>query len=391
MSPQVVSFGSPIRVVVAPDKFKGSATATQAATAIARGVDEALGPGASRTIPVSDGGDGLLDCMIASGFQRVDARATGPVGDLIRTGFASKANMAVVELAQVSGLSQLPDGLTQPLTASSFGVGELIRAAMDHGCKRIILGLGGSACTDGGVGMATALGVRFLDSQDHAIAPGGGSLSDLASINVSSIDARIRTVEILVASDVSNPLLGPIGAARTYGPQKGASPAEVELLERGLRRLRDVARRDLGADCGDLQGAGAAGGAGFGAITFLGAKLVPGIDIVLETVGFREALAGVDLVVTGEGSLDAQSLFGKAPIGVLHEARRHGVPVAAIVGRNELSDAQWSEAGFAAVYSLSDLERDPSRCMTNAEQLLQHAGRILTHRLFGAGQLLVGD
>jgi glycerate kinase len=329
--------------------------------------------------------------MIASGFQSVYATATGPAGDLIRTRFALKADVAVVELAQVSGLSQMPDGVGQPLIASSFGVGELIHAAMDSGCKRIVLGLGGSACTDGGVGLATALGVRFLDSQDRAIGLGGGALPELASIDVSSIDARIGTVEILVASDVSNPLLGPTGAARTYGPQKGASRADVELLERGLTRLRDVACRDLGTDYADRRGAGAAGGTGFGAMTFLGAKIVPGIDVVLDTVGFAATLAGVELVVTGEGSLDAQSLFGKAPIGLLREARKHGVPVAAIVGRNELSDAQWSEAGFATVYSLSDLEPDPIKCMANTEPLLQQAGRTLTRRMFGSDRQLVGD
>jgi glycerate kinase len=384
---------APVRVLVAPDKFKGSLSAQEAADAIAAGAQDAADArGIAVEIhrqPVADGGEGILAAALAAGYRRHQVTVSGPVGDPVDAGIATGSGpdgstVAVVELATASGLALLPGGrgdVTTALAASSRGTGELVRAALDAGATRVVLGIGGSASTDGGAGLAAALGVRFLDGDGQELSPGGRALSGLDRIDTSVRDPRLDTVEVVVASDVDNPLTGPRGAAAVFAPQKGAGPAEVELLDAALRRLAEVMRRDTGADVEGAPGAGAAGGVGAGAMALLGARLVPGIDLVLDLVGFDNALAGIDLVVTGEGSFDEQSLGGKAPVGVARRASAHGVPVVVLAGRVELDDAGRAalhDLGVVGAHAITDLEADLSVAQGRAAELLRDlAGRAL--------------
>lgn len=375
-------------IVIAPDKFKGSLTAPEVARHVAAG----LGDVPVVLLPVADGGDGTVDAVAACGFTRVEVEVTGPTGRPIRASYAVRDDTAVVEMAEASGLRRLPGGL-EPLTASSFGTGELIAHALRGGATKIVLGLGGSACTDGGTGLARALGARFLDAGGADLPPGGGSLKDLATIDLSGFDAG--SAEYVVASDVDNPLLGPHGAAAVYAPQKGASADQVKLLETGLSRLAAVAVHTHGLT-GSVEhdgivramgvagqpGAGAAGGVGFAALAFLGASIRPGIAYLLGLLDFETHVEGARLVVTGEGSLDEQSLRGKAPVGVAAAAMRHGVPVVAVCGRREVADDDLRKAGIEAAYALTDIEPDPARCMAEAGPLLERlTARVVREHL----------
>jgi glycerate kinase len=358
-------------VVVAPDKFKGSLTAAQVAARVAAGLARAA-PGVEiAQVPVADGGDGTLDAALSAGHRRVPVRAEGPTGKPVDTAYAERDGVAVVELADVSGLRRLPGGRPAPLTASSYGTGQVLRAALDAGCRRIVLGIGGSACTDGGAGMVQALGGRLLDARGGEVGRGGAALGGVRSLNLSSLHPALPQTEVVVASDVDNPLLGPRGAAAVYGPQKGASPADVAELDAALARWAEAVHRATGVDAAGTPGAGAAGGVGFAALAVLGARLQPGIDLILELVGFPAALPGTGLVVTGEGSLDAQTLHGKTPAGVAAAARSAGIPVVAVAGRSLLSPADLKPAGILAAYALTDIEPDPQRCMTEAGPLLE--------------------
>lgn len=357
-------------VVVAPDKFKGSLTAREAAEAMASGV-AAADPGAEvRLLPVSDGGEGFVEAAVAVGYARRTAVVRGPAGDDVEAVYAVRGATAVVEMAEASGLRRLPDGVPLPLTASTYGTGQLVRAALDDGATTVVLGIGGSATTDGGAGMAQALGARLLDARGEDLAPGGAALATLDRVDLSGLDARLAGAHVVVATDVDNPLVGPTGAAAVYGPQKGASAEDVAVLDAGLRRLAEVLERDLGVPLADVAGAGAAGGLGAGAMAFMGARQESGIDAVLEVVGFAEAVAGADLVLTGEGSLDEQSLFGKAPVGVAAAAGRLGVPVAALCGRLALDDAQVRGAGLQSARALLELQPDAGLAVRDAAALL---------------------
>ncbi|MEV5751204.1 glycerate kinase [Actinoallomurus sp. NPDC052308] len=358
-------------VVIAPDKFKGSLTAPEVAARVAAGLRRVHPEVRLTTMPVADGGDGTVDAAVAAGFTRRRAVVSGPTGEPVTASYAIRDETAVVELAEASGLRLLPGGVPAPLTASSHGTGELIAAAVADGARQVVLGLGGSACTDGGAGMAAALGARLLDSQGRDLPPGGAALRDLDAVDTSALTDRMQGVTVVVASDVNSPLLGPDGAARVFAPQKGADPEQVEILVAGLARLDAIVRRDLGLVMAGYLGAGAAGGVGFGALVFLAARVEPGIAYLLDLLGFAAQLDGARLVVTGEGSLDTQSLRGKAPVGVARAARRAGVPVVAVSGRRALSDDQLREAGFAGAYALTDLEPDPARCMEDAGPLLE--------------------
>jgi glycerate kinase len=274
----------------------------------------------------------------------------------------------VVELAEASGLSRLP-GPPAPLTATSAGTGDVIAAAVRAGCRRIVLGVGGSAGTDGGAGLLSALGARLLDDAGRDLPLGGAALSRLTSLDLSELD--VSDVDFELAGDVGNPLFGPDGAAFVYGPQKGASPDEVEVLDAALRHWASVA----GPEFASRAGAGAAGGTGFAAMAVLGARLRPGIELLLDLLGFDDAVAGAALVVTGEGSLDRQTLSGKAPAGVARAAAAHGIPCVAVSGRCLLPAAVVAEAGFAAAYALTDLEPDPARSMAEAAPLLRRIAR----------------
>ncbi|MEV8634614.1 glycerate kinase [Streptosporangium sp. NPDC051023] len=375
------------RVVVAPDKFRGSLTSPEVAAHVAAGLRSA---GSGQVIvvrlPVADGGDGTVDAVVASGFTRIETEVTGPVGERVLAAYAVRDEpddrVAVIELAEASGLRRLPEGAAPaPLTATSRGTGELIAHAVRHGATRIVLGLGGSACTDGGAGMAQALGVRLLDAAGNDLPPGGAALRDLHTIDVSG---RLRGFEVVVASDVDNPLLGPYGAAAVYSPQKGANPADVAVLEAGLARLVTVAAHSHGLasatehggvvpamDVAGRPGAGAAGGVGFGALAFLEARIRPGIGYLLDLVDFDRHVAGARLVITGEGSIDEQTLRGKAPVGVAAAAARHGVPVVVVCGRRSVGDEELRAVGIEAAYALTDVEPDVRRCMAEAGPLLE--------------------
>ncbi|MFB6720524.1 glycerate kinase [Kribbella sp. NPDC056345] len=344
-----------VRVVVASDKFKGSLTSAQVAAAVAAGVRR-VHPGATVVaVPVADGGDGTLAAAAAAGYTLVPVVASGPTGLPVQSGYARCGDTAVVELADVCGLVRLP-GVLAPMTASSFGVGELIGAAVDAGCTRVILGIGGSASTDGGMGMVRALG------------------------RLEELRARLDGVQVVVACDVDNPLTGPRGAAAVYGPQKGASPSEVAVLDDRLTEWADQVAALTGQDLRDAPGAGAAGGVGFAALALLGAELRPGIELMLELVGFREQLTGADLVITGEGALDEQTLHGKAVAGIAAAAA--DVPVVAVCGANELDPARLTAVGVRAAYALTDLEPDVARCIAEPIPLLEKlAERIAIEHL----------
>jgi glycerate 2-kinase len=369
-------------LLVAADKFKGSLTAAEVAAAIAAGVRRVRPDVAVAAVPVADGGDGTVAAALAAGFDRVDLTASGPTGEPVRTCYARRGDVAVVEMADVSGLVRLPGGRRVPLTASSRGTGEVLAAAVDAGCRRIVLGIGGSASTDGGAGLVRALGARLLTRDGGEVAEGGGALADVADLDLGALPERMAGVEVTVASDVDNPLTGPTGAAAVYGPQKGADLSQVRRLDEALGHWADVVAAATGEDHRRAAGAGAAGGVGFAAIALLGAELRSGIDLVLDLVRFPERLAGADLVVTGEGSLDAQTLHGKAVAGVAAAARARGVPVVAVCGQNSLDPADLRAAGIAATYALTDVEPDVQRCMEEAAPLLERLGeRIATEHL----------
>lgn len=364
-------------VIVASDKFKGSLSAVEVADRVAAGLRHAGYGGEILALPVADGGDGTVDAAVAAGYRRVEMGVRGPVGKPVTASFARLGETAVIEAAQACGLAQLPSGELAPLTATSRGVGELILAAVRMGAKRIVLGLGGSATTDGGAGLAQALGVRLVDERWLELPPGGGALAGLGAVDVSRL-RDLSGVEFWLASDVDNPLLGPAGAAAVYAPQKGASPADVELLATALERWADLAEAavagpDPGERVRDRPGAGAAGGLGFAAMLFLGARMRPGIELLLEMASFGDRLDGARLVITGEGSLDAQTLRGKAPVGVARATSGHApaIPVIAVSGRCTLTPGELRAAGISAAYSLTDIEPDIDRCLAEAGPLTE--------------------
>lgn len=371
-------------VLVAPDKFKGSATASEVAEHVAAGIRRAAPQVRTTTLPVADGGDGTVDAAVAAGFTRHEVTVTGPLGDPVRAAFAVRGDTAVIEMAEASGLRRLPGDRLSALDAGTYGTGELIRAAWDAGAFSIVLGVGGSASTDGGAGMLTALGARLLDERGDELPSGGGALTRLANADLSALDGRLSISHVVLASDVDNPLLGKHGAAAIYAPQKGARPDDVAHLESGLARFVSVLSRTFcpeAAQVADEPGAGAAGGIGFAALAALGADRRSGIEVLLEVLGFEEALADATYVITGEGRLDEQTLHGKAPAGVAHAAQRRGLPVAAVCGLLELTPRQLDEAGFAAAYALSEFEPDPKRSMAEPLPILERLGERLAAEL----------
>ena len=358
-------------VLIAPDKFKGSLTAREAARSLAEGMAGRTDGSAIRCLPVADGGEGTLDAAVSAGFELVRVTVSGPTGLAVRSGLAVRDRTAVVEMASASGLGLLPGGVPDPMGATSTGTGQLVLAALDRRCDTIVLGVGGSACTDGGSGMLTALGAKMLDRRRVPIGPGGEGLRFLDSVDLGGLDPRLATARFVLASDVDSPLLGPYGAAAVYAPQKGATPAEVQLLEAGLRRWAEL----VDPAAAVLPGAGAAGGVGFAAIAVLGAERRPGAGVVLDLVDFAGQLAGATLVVTGEGSLDRQTLRGKAPAAVAEAARADGIPVVAACGRCELAPDELLRAGFARAYSLVEVASGPTQSMDRAGELLSELGR----------------
>ncbi len=363
------------RVLIAADKFKGSLTAVQVAERVTAGLRRVVPDVVVEAMPVADGGDGTVDAAVAAGFERREVRVAGPLGHEVTAAFALRGDTAVVEMAEASGLQRLPAGVFAPLTASTYGSGELLRAALDAGARTIVFGVGGSATTDGGAGMLTALGARFLDADGEPVAPGGGGLGELATADLSGLDPRLASVDLVLASDVDNPLTGPKGAPAVYGPQKGASPDDVEALDAGLAHFAKVLEESFGpaaAEHAASPGAGAAGGIGYGAL-LIGAGFRAGIEVMLDVLGFAPALERADLVITGEGSLDEQTLHGKAPAGVAAAARAAGKEVVAVCGRLALAPEALGRAGIRRAYPLTEIEPDVAKCIADAGPILERS------------------
>lgn len=346
-----------MRVVLAPDSFKGCLSARAVCDALAEGVTRAAPRAALVAVPMADGGEGTVEALVdATGGRAVLCRVNGPLGDPVDAplGLLGDGHTAALEMASASGLPLVSPDCRDPLAASTCGTGQLIRAALDAGCRDLIIGIGGSATTDGGAGMAQALGARLLDEAGHELPTlGGGDLHRVARIDPSGLDPRLRTARIRVACDVRNPLYGPTGAAHVYAPQKGASPQQVALLDAGLRHWAQVLARDLGADVAQVPGAGAAGGLGAGLLAFCGATLQPGVEMVIEVTGLASALRGADLVLTGEGRLDAQTAFGKTIHGVARVAAEAAVPVVALVGSLDPDPELPARLGLLAALSIT--------------------------------------
>ncbi|POX61503.1 glycerate kinase [Streptomyces sp. Ru62] len=372
------------RVLIAADKFKGSLTAVQVAERVTAGLRRVVPDLRVEGLPVADGGDGTVDAAVAAGFERREVRVAGPLGAEVTAAFALRDGTAVVEMAEASGLQRLPTGVFAPLTASTYGSGELLRAALDAGARTIVFGVGGSATTDGGAGMLSALGARFLTEEGEPVPPGGGGLAGLARADLSGLDPRLSSVELVLASDVDNPLTGPKGAPAVYGPQKGASPDDVETLDAALAHFAKVLEAEAGsraAEYAAAPGAGAAGGIGYGAL-LLGARFRPGIEVMLDVLGFAPALERASLVITGEGSLDEQTLHGKAPAGVAAAARAAGKEVVAVCGRLALPTEALLRAGISQAYPLTSVEPDVARCIADAGPILERvAARIAEDHL----------
>jgi glycerate kinase len=323
-----------MRIVIAPQEFIGTLTAAEAAMAMAEGVRRAVPEAGLDTVSLSDGGPGLVDAILSSrAGHLVRTLVHDPLGRPVEAAWALLDDgAAVIEMAAAAGLTLLREDERHPRITTTYGVGEMVRAALDAGARRLIIGVGGSATNDGGTGMASALGVRFLDAEGRELPPGGGPLAALDRIDITGIDPRVRQAEAVAATDVRNPLCGPEGASIVYGPQKGASPDVARELDAALSHYARVVERDQGVSIRDIPGSGAAGGLGAGLIAFLGAEIRSGFDIVAETVSLRERLRGADLLLTGEGRLDRQTAYGKAVARVAAMARKEGVPVVVIAG-----------------------------------------------------------
>jgi len=366
-----------VKIVIAPDSFKGSLTAEEAAKGIEAGVKRIYPRAQTIKIPLADGGEGTVAALVAATGGRIRmSKVTGPLGEPVEApwGILGDGETAVVEMAAASGLPLVPPGRRNPLLTTTYGTGELIGAALAEGCRRIIVGIGGSATNDGGAGMAQALGVGFYNEEGKEIPPGAAGLAGLARIDISTLDPRISQVEVLVACDVDNPLTGPNGAARIYGPQKGAGPKMVEELDGILHRFASLLRRDLGQDVEDIPGAGAAGGLGAGLMAFTGARLVPGVQLVLEAVKLEEILEeGVDLVITGEGAINHQTIYGKTPVGVAKLAQKYKVPVIALVGCIEPGAEVVYDAGIDALKAIVPGPMSLEEAMARAAELISAA------------------
>ncbi len=324
-----------MKVVVAPQSFKGSISALDAARAMEEGVLRVVPDAGTVLVPVADGGDGTLETLVdATGGEVRSTTVTGPIGKPVTAewGALGDGQTAVIEMARTSGLALLSLAERDPLHATTYGLGEVLREALDAGFRSFIVGIGGSATNDGGAGMAQALGVRLLDETGKDLPQGGAALAGLRRVDVSGLDGRVMEARFSVACDVSNPLTGPEGASAVYGPQKGATPDLVEQLDAALKNFARVVERDTGTSIDAVRGSGAAGGLGGGMMAFLGGSLRAGVDIVLDHVGLDEKLEGADLVITGEGRIDFQTVYDKAPIGVARRAKRRGIPVLAVCG-----------------------------------------------------------
>jgi glycerate 2-kinase len=370
--------------VLAPDSFKESMTAKEVCLAMEKGLRKAFPDARYIHVPMADGGEGTVQALVdATGGRLCALEVTGPLGEPVTAqyGLLGDGETAAIEMASASGLQQVPPDRRNPLRATTYGTGELIRACLDRGVRRIIVGIGGSATNDGGAGMAEALGARFLDAAGQPLPRGGGSLGELARIDVSGLDPRLQQARLVVACDVDNPLCGERGASRVFGPQKGATAAMAEQLDAALAHYAETARRQLGRDVRDVPGAGAAGGLGAGLLLFTQAELRRGVEIVIDYTGLREKVAAADVVLTGEGGIDFQTKFGKTPHGVAQVAKAAGKRVIAIAGTiGDGADALYAE-GIDAIFgiapgpaALPQLLADGPR---NVERVCESIGRLL--------------
>lgn len=373
-----------MKIVIAPDSFKGSLTALQVAEAIEVGLRRVFPTAAIEKVPMADGGEGTVQSLVdATGGEILTARVRDPLGNPIdaQYGVLGDGITAVIEMAAASGLTLVPLDKRDPRVTTTYGTGELIRAALGHGCRKLIIGIGGSATNDGGAGMAQALGAKLLTASNEQIGPGGGHLATLNSIDLSELDQRIREMETVVACDVNNPLTGKEGASHVYGPQKGATPEMIEELDASLAHFNKIVQRDLSKSVGDVPGAGAAGGLGAGLMAFLNASLKSGIEIVTEATQLSKQFAGADLVITGEGQINFQTVFGKTPVGVAKVAKTHNIPVIAIAGSiADRSDGVYN-AGIDAMVDIvpepMSLETAIEKATTLIETAAERAGRMI--------------
>lgn len=365
-----------MKIVIAPDSFKGSLSALEVCNAIKEGISCVFPDAEIQVIPMADGGEGTVQALIdATGGRIVKTRVHDPLMNEIEAtfGILGDGKTGVIEMASASGLPLVPPDKRNPMVTTTYGTGELIRSALDVGCRKLIIGIGGSATVDGGAGMAQALGARLSDEGGRQIPLGGVGLENLTKIDVSEMDERLSETEVIVACDVSNPLTGPKGAAKVFGPQKGATPEMVEKLDSYLSRYADIIRRDIGIDVKDMPGAGAAGGLGAGLVAFLKAELRSGVDIVIEASGLKEKVSSADLVITGEGRIDGQTIFGKTPIGVAKLAKKFGLPVIAICG--SIGDGAHAvfENGIDAIVDIIDKPMSLDEAISDAYGLVKDA------------------
>jgi glycerate kinase len=372
-----------MKIVIAPGAFKHSLSANAAAEAIARGIQRSGLDAELVLLPIADGGNGTLDAFLAGGGERRSAATVDPLGRPMRGAFGllPDGETAVIEMALASGLELLRPGELNPLVTTTYGTGKLMQAALDVGAKRMIVGMGGSATVDGGAGCLQALGVRLLNAYGQEIPSGGNALTSIYTIDTSGLDPRWRDVEVIIASDVDNPTVGERGAAAVFGPQKGAGPHEVRILEGGLRHFFIKVRDQFGVDVLDVPGGGAAGALSAGLMAFLGGRIESGIDLILQHRGFDQHLRDAELVITGEGRMDEQTIGGKGPIGVARRARDAGVPTIALVGGLNADDAVLHEAGLQAVLPIVTGPMSLDDALRRAPELLERAALRLGYIL----------
>jgi glycerate 2-kinase len=365
-----------VNVLIAPQAFKGSLDAIEVANAIARGVRQIF-PRASLTIlPIADGGEGTVRALVvASHGKTITTRVTGPLGRPVSAtwGMLGDGRSGVIEMAAASGLPLIRRDERNPMHTTTLGTGELIADALEAGIRHLIIGIGGSATNDGGSGMARALGVRFLDREGRELPNGGAALARLDHIDATHLDPRVVELEVEVACDVNNPLTGPTGASHVYGPQKGATPEMIEILDAALARYANILQRDLGVDVADIPGAGAAGGLGAGLIAFLNARLRAGVDLVFDAMDIDSALRGIDLVITGEGRVDRQDLYGKAPMGIAKRAHERGIPCIAVAGSTGRDYHVVYDHGLDAVIGTVNRPMPLERAIAESARLITEA------------------
>jgi glycerate kinase len=365
-----------MKIVVAPDSFKGSLTAVEVADAIGQGVREIFPEAEIVKIPMADGGEGTVQCLVnVTGGEILKEKVIGPLGGevLAHYGILRDKKTAIIEMAEASGLTLVPENKRNPLITTTYGTGQLIKAALEQGCRKMVIGIGGSATNDGGAGMVQALGAKLLDKEEKEIGFGGRELKKIYRIDISYLDNRVSDTKVLIASDVSNPLCGPKGASRIYGPQKGATPEIIEELDKSLAHFTEVIKRDLNKDVKNVPGAGAAGGLGASLMAFLDAELRPGIEIMIEIVKLEQAIKDADLVITGEGKIDSQTIYGKVPIGVAKIAKKYNIPViavAAIIGDDAEIVRQY---GISSLISVSGTPMRLDESLPNKVSLIKNS------------------